>query len=148
MPVDTKGPFTKQLLAVTSQTSTTTSAAIALPQLAAYAFHMRVTQNAGCPIVDVVIQIQLGTNYRNAPVRFAQMTLTAADETSDAILHIHPHNGALAGLESAVADTGGALSDNFPLTKNIKFKYTLAGTSVDVDIEVWVLGHERAAGGY
>jgi len=134
--------FSKQLVASTTYTSTTSSALLTLPVADSYTFILDVTAASGTsPTLDVAIQItpDAGTTMYSV-LRFAQATGTGAQRVT-----VQPIQGrGEAGSQASLADTGGAAKDNQTLTQNIKVKFTTGGTSPSFTAVVWVIGQIRA----
>ena len=145
-------PYQQILLAVTATGTTTTSPAIVIPMMDVWTFHINTTTGTGTtPTLNVVLLYTPdgGTTYLNAPVRFAQITATGNNLVTFKATGLTEGE---AGHESAVADTGGTLSQNFVLpaiqstgNASIKFKYTIGGTNPSFAFTIYASGRKAGA---
>ena len=87
------------------------------------------------PTLNATIEVSTdgGTTYF-AIGRFAEITTSA---TRRYIMNTSSIGNI--AIEAAVADTGGALVANFPLTRNIRITSTLGGTNPIYDIDLHIV---------
>lgn len=125
--------FKKGWLASATYTTTVTSAALALPMGDCYALAMVSSTGSGTtPTLDIVIQSSFdgGTSYVNLPLRFTQVTGTAASEV---IYFKNGLGGNEIALASLVAATGGQLAKNCLFDPNfLKVVVTVGGSTPSI----------------
>lgn len=130
------------LVASAARTTTFTSAALSLPAADAYSFIVNVTASSGTsPTLDVVFQNTPddGTTWVNMPLRSAQLTTTSAN-------HLQIAPGGFSGADStAVAATGGILSENYVPSPKIRIVGTIGGTNPSFTFAVY--GFLKSIGG-
>jgi hypothetical protein len=119
--------------------ATANSGAINMPVAPAYAWIVEaVTPTGTSPTLDVALQItpDNGTTWWSVS-RFAQIT-TATTR----LIKVHS-NGPVAGQAAAVstiADTGGVLESNFPVTPTMRVLATIGGTNpAYATFKVWLI---------
>jgi len=118
-------------VASTAYTTTTTTAAFALPAGAADAYAILLytpTVTGTSPTMDAVVQTSFngGTTYVNLPIRSTQ--ITAAGQNW--MVFKQGLGGNEVAFESPAADTGGTLAKNCVFDPNyMKVKFTIGGTS-------------------
>lgn len=127
-----QGWFKKGWLASAAYTTTTTSSALSLPTGDCYALVIATSAASGTsPTLDIVIQSSYdgGSTYINLPLRFTQVTTTAAE----AIYFKQGLGGNEVALASLTADTGGQLAKNCIFDPNfMKVKVTVGGSTPSI----------------
>lgn len=138
MPRSLQLPNIKSVIASTAYTTTTTSAAFAMPVADTYDLIFNITAATGTsPTVDPVLQTSVdgGTTYVNLPLRCTQITATGVRH----LVFKLGLGGNEVALESTAADTGGTLAKNCVFDpKFMKIKFTVGGTNPSVTIQVFL----------
>jgi len=140
-------PYVTNLFSkTTATTATINSGALEMPtDLDGGVFILEHGTGTGTsPTLDVAIQVSPdeGTTWFTM-FRFAQATTTAGTRRIIASFR----RVAEAGAESAVADTGGALASNCPISRNIRILFTIGGTSPSyASLKVHFIGARSAMG--
>jgi hypothetical protein len=123
--------------------ATGNSGAITLPLADSYTIIQDVTVAAGTTeTLDTAIQITPdgGTTWYSV-MRFAQVT-TAANQQR---ITFQPLQGrGEASSQAALAATGGQVTANQPLSTQIRFLYTISGTSPSYTLGIAVFAQARA----
>ena len=142
MPETLQPVFSKFVVASAAQTSTTTTASITLPLADSYTFIQDVTAASGTsPTLDTALQISPdgGTTFYSV-MRFAQVTTTNQQRIT-----FQPIQGrGEASSQAALADTGGQVTANQPISTIIKFKFTIGGTSPSFTVQIAMFAAPRA----
>lgn len=133
-----KAPLLKSAIASTAYTTTTTSAAFALPVDAdTYMVLLQTTAATGTsPTMDAVLQSSPdnGTTYINLPIRSTQ--ITAAGQNY--FIFKQGLGGNEVAFESPAASTGGTLAKNCIFDPRLlKVKFTIGGTNPSITTQVW-----------
>lgn len=131
----------KTLLASAAYTTTTTSAAFALPgNCESYAICIKTSAATGTsPTMDAVLQTSVdgGTTYVNLPIRSTQ--ITAAGQNW--FVFKQGLGGNEVALENPAADTGGTLAKNCIFDPGyMKIKFTIGGTNPSITSVVYGAG--------
>ena len=128
--------FKKNWLASAAYTTTTTSAALALPLGDCYMLFASSSAASGTsPTLDVVLQSSIdgGTTYINLPIRFTQITTTA----TEMVIFKNGLGGNEVALANLVADTGGQLAKNCLFDPNfMKVKVTVGGSTPSITLVI------------
>ena len=141
-------PYEAIVLASATQTATANSATIDArwSQLPDIRLFLDCTAASGTsPTLDVALQITPdgGTTFFSI-MRFAQITVAATRQLEFSTFR---HAGQAAS-EAAVADTGGALAVNGILSKQVRFRWTIAATTPSFTFAIYLVGGQAGSGSY
>lgn len=142
MPENLQAPITKVLLASGALTATGTTSNITLPLCDSYTIIQDITAASGTsPTLDTALQVTVdgGTTWYSV-MRFAQVTAANTQRIT-----FQPIQGrGEASSQAALADTGGQVTANQPLSQLVRFKYTIAGTSPSFTTAIYLIAQPRA----
>lgn len=131
-------PYATTLVASAARTATGNSGAILFPtDQVGGEFIVNITAASGTsPTLDLAIQVTPndGTTFFTQ-WRFSQSTGAEAQRIITTFRRV-----AEVGAETAIADTGGALANNAPITRKIRVLWTIGGTNPSFTFAVYFIG--------
>jgi len=123
----------------TATTATANSGTLHLPLADAYAWIFDSGAGTGTtPTLDFAIQVSPdgGTTWYSA-TKLTQITTSA---TKTMIVHGNGPIQGQAAAATAIADTGSAVTSNFPMTDSVRILATIGGTNPSyASIKVWCI---------